>query len=141
MAKLICVVLGAAAVATSANAIFHFILTRWFDIGLMFPSETRNVLTPMPVADVILFSVIFALGAGVVFLMVTQVAHRPVRTYLLIAAGVLFLSFLLPLKIPSPPVAIIDKVSLVAMHIVGAVAVVSVLIGLGRHSGGRRGAR
>jgi hypothetical protein len=38
----------------------------------------------------------------------------------------------LPLKIPTPPVAMIDKLSLVAMHIIGAFAVVVVLVGFGR---------
>lgn len=131
VARLIWMVLAATTIATIANAIFYFILTGWLGLGLMFPSQTpQRTLSPMPVGDVIIFSVIFALGAGIVFVVVTRVARRPVRTYVLIAAAVLLLSFALPLTIPSPPVAMIDKLSLVAMHIVGAFMVVGTLIGL-----------
>lgn len=131
--RLVWVVPLATAVAITANVIFYYILTRWLKIELKFPSQTpERTLTPMPVYDVILFSLIFALGAGVVFVLVTQLAQRPLRTYLVIATAVLFLSFVLPLRIPSPPVAMVDKLSLVAMHIIGAIAVVGVLVGLGR---------
>lgn len=131
--KLISAVLVATAAATVVNVILYFMITRWLQVALMFPSEMpERPLTPMPVGDVIIFSVIFALGASIVFIFVTQVARRPVRTYVLIAAVVLLLSFALPLKIPSPPVAMIDKLSLVAMHIVGAFTVVGSLIGLSR---------
>jgi presenilin-like A22 family membrane protease len=134
LGKLAWVVPLATAVAVTANITFYTIITRWFHIGLRFPSDTpeRSLSATMAVGDVVLFSVIFALGAGFVFVIVTQSARRPIRTYLMIATAVLFVSFLLPLKIPSPPVAMIDKLSLVAMHIIGAIAVVGVLVGLGR---------
>jgi hypothetical protein len=134
LGKLAWVVPLATAVAVTANIIFYTIITRWFHVGLRFPSDTpdHSLSATMAVGDVVLFSVIFALGAGVVFVIVTQSARRPIRTYLMIATAVLFVSFLLPLKIPSPPVAMIDKLSLVAMHIIGAIAVVGVLVGLGR---------
>jgi len=120
--------------AVTANLIFYFIITRWLHIGLRFPTEApgRILSATLPAGDIVLFSVIFSLGAGIVFVVVTQSARRPIRTYLIIASAVLLGSFLLPLKIPSPPVAMIDKLSLVAMHIIGAIAVVSVLVGLGR---------
>lgn len=54
------------------------------------------------------------------------------RTYLIIAGVVLLFSFILPLKIPTPPVALSDKLVLVTTHIIGAIAVVGVLVGLGR---------
>ena len=126
----------ATAVAVTANVIFYFIITRWFHIGLRFPSGTPGgaLSATMPVGDIVLFSVIFALGAGIVFVAVTQWSRRPIRTYMIIAAAVLLVSLLLPLKIPTPPVVMVDKLSLVAMHIIGAIAVVGVLIGLGRKS-------
>jgi hypothetical protein len=134
LGKLAWVVPLSTAVAVIANVIFYYIITRWFHVGLRFPSGTpdHTLSATMAVGDVVLFSVVFALGAGVVFVIVTQSAQRPIRTYLMIATAVLLVSFLLPLNIPSPPVAMIDKLSLVAMHIIGAIAVVSVLVGLGR---------
>jgi hypothetical protein len=44
---------------------------------------------------------------------------------------VLLLSFLLPLRIPTPPVPIATKYSLVAMHILGAAVLVPLLIVIG----------
>lgn len=134
LGRLAWVVPLATAVAVTANLIFYFIITRWLHIGLRFPTEApgRILSATLPAGDIVLFSVIFSLGAGIVFVVVTQSARRPIRTYLIIASAVLLGSFLLPLKIPSPPVAMIDKLSLVAMHIIGAIAVVSVLVGLGR---------
>jgi len=126
----------ATAVAVTANLIFYFIITRWLHIGLRFPTEApgRILSASLPAGDIVLFSVIFALGAGIVFVVVTQLARRPIRTYLIIATAVLLGSFLLPLKIPTPPVVMVDKLSLVAMHIIGAIAVVGMLIGFGRNS-------
>jgi hypothetical protein len=133
--KLVWIVPLAMAVATLANISFHFIITRFFNIGLHFPAGTPDgALAPtMAVTDVILFSIIFATGAGIVYGLVVNVAKRPIRTYLIIAGTVLLLSFLLPLRIPSPPVVMVDKLALVTMHIIGAVAVVGVLVCFGRN--------
>lgn len=127
------IVLLAIVVATTANVIFYFILTGLLGVGLMFPSQTpARELAPMPVYDVIVFSIIFSSAAGVVFVLVSHFARRPIKTFLIISVVVLFLSFAMPLKIPSPPVAMVDKLSLVMMHVVGAIAVVGVLVGLSR---------
>jgi hypothetical protein len=135
-AKLFWVVPLATAVAALANVIFYYIVIEIFHFPMMFLDETLAAdLVRMPVYEPILFSVIFGTGAGVVFVLVTHVAGRPIRTYLIIAAIVLMLSFLLPLKIPTPPVAMVDKLSLVTMHIIGAVAVVGILVGLPRKMG------
>jgi hypothetical protein len=113
--KLVWLVPLATAAATLANVVFYYVITRLFDIGLRFPSETPpGSLGWIGVDEVILFSVIFATGAGLVFGLVVHVANRPIRTYLFIAGVVLLLSLALPLKIPTPPVAMIDKLSLVA---------------------------
>jgi len=131
LGRLVWVVPLATAVAVTANVIFYFIITRWFHIGLIVGgSETE--LWPLPVNDIIIFSVVFSLAAGFVFVVVSQLAQRPIRTYLIIAAIALLLSFIPPLSFPSPPVAMIDKLSLVAMHIVGGIAVVAVLVRFSR---------
>ena len=136
LGRLAWVVPLATAVAVTANLIFYFIITRWLHIGLRFPAEApgRILSATLPAGDIVLFSVIFSLGAGIVFVVVTQSARRPIRTFLIIASAVLLGSFLLPLKIPTPPVVMVDKISLMAMHIIGAIAVVGLLIGLGRNS-------
>ncbi len=142
--KLVWVVPLATAVATTANVILYFIITRWFHIDILIGGEeaefwwqppvgnSETMLWQLAVSDIILFSVVFASAAGVVFVIVSQLAQRPIRTYLKIATVALFLSFIPPLLAPSPPVAIIVKLSLVAVHIIGAIAVVGVLVGLGR---------
>ena len=142
--RLVWVVPLATAVAVTANVIFYFIVTRWLHIDLLIGGEeaelwwqlpvadSETVLWQLPLSDIILFGLVFALAAGVVFVIVSQIAPRPIRTYLKIAAVALFLSFIPPLSAPSPPVAMIVKFSLVAMHIIGAIAVVGILVGLGR---------
>ncbi|HRQ39125.1 MAG TPA: DUF6069 family protein [Chloroflexota bacterium] len=146
LGRLVWVVPLATAVAPTANIILYTIITRWFQIDLLIGGEeaefwwqppvgsSETVVWQLPVSDIILFSVVFASAAGIVFVIVSQLAQRPIRTYLKIATVALFLSFIPPLLAPSPPVAMTVKLSLVAMHIVGAIAVVGVLIGLGRKS-------
>jgi len=146
LGRLAWVVPLATAVAVTANVIFYFIITRWLHIDLLIGGEeaerwwqppvgdSETVLWQMPVSDIILFSVVFASAAGVVFVIVSQMAQRPIRTYLKIVTVALFFSFIPPLSAPSPPVEMIVKLSLVTMHIIGAIAVVGVLIGLGRKS-------
>ena len=125
----------AVAGATLANVIFYFILTRWLREPLLmldrFPPPVQP-LVPMPVGEVILFSIIWALGAGLVYVLLTAVTARPDRNFILVSAVILLASFALPLKAPTPPVAMSAKLSLAAMHLIGAVVVVGLLIGLGR---------
>jgi len=142
--RLVWVVPLATAVAVTANVIFYFILTRWLHIDLLIGGEeaerwwqlpvgdSETILWQLPVSDIILFSMVFASAAGVVFVIVSQMAQRPIRTYLKIATVALTLSFIPPLSAPSPPVEMVVKLCLVAMHIIGAMAVVGVLVGLGR---------
>lgn len=129
--RLIWVVPLATAVAVTANVILFTIITRWFGNDLIV-GGAQTELWLLPAGDVVIFSVVFSLVAGFVFAIVSQLARRPIRTYLIIATIALLLSFIPPLTFPSPPVAMVDKLSLVAMHIVGAIAVVGVLVGLGR---------
>ena len=131
--KLIWVLPLATTVAALANVIFYYIVIELFRFPMMFISETNPDLVRMQAYEVILFSVIFGTGAGLTFVLVTRVLNRPIRTYLIIAGTILVLSFILPLRIPSPPVAMADKLVLVTMHIIGAIAVVGVLVGLGRN--------
>ncbi|HLF90798.1 MAG TPA: DUF6069 family protein [Anaerolineales bacterium] len=123
----------AAAIATTANVVFYFFVTRVLGEPLLFPEQFPPPETsPMPVTEVIIFSVIFSVGAGIVFMLIANFSQRPIRAFLIISTIVLILSFALPLKIPTPPVTLPAKLTLVTMHIIGAIAVVGTLIGLGR---------
>jgi hypothetical protein len=129
----------AVTVAIIANTVFYYVVTGLLGEPLRFPSpspEAPERLAPMPVYDVILVSALFATGAGVVYALTTRLSRRPTRTYLVVATLVLLISCLLPMKIPSPPVALSAKLALVAMHIIGAVAVVGTLMGLGSNRPG-----
>ncbi len=122
--------------ATMANVIFYFILTRWLGEPLLMveqfpPPETA----PMPVGEVIGFSIIWALGAALVYLFLKTATARPDRNFIAISAVVLLASFALPLKIPTPPVTMPAKLGLAAMHLIGALVVVPVLVVLGRRRG------
>jgi hypothetical protein len=121
------------ALASAANVIFYFILTGWIGEPLLMMAQfPPPILTPMGVDEVILFSVIWSLGAGLVYAFLFAVTNRPDRIFILVSAVILLVSFALPLMMPTPPVAMSAKYSLVIMHIIGAVVVVGMLVGLGR---------
>lgn len=133
--KLWWVIPVATAAATAANAIFYFFVTRILGEPLLFPEQFPPLDTsPMPVGDVILFSILFSLGASLVFALVAGFNDHPVRTFLIISTVVLVLSCFLPLKAPTPPVTLPAKLTLVAMHVIGAIVVVGMLIGLSKRN-------
>lgn len=118
--------------ATAADLVFFFALSSALEKPLLFPNEfPPPELAPLGIADIVMFSLIFSAGASLVFVVIANVSGRPVSRFLTVSLIVLVLSFALPLSIPSPPVAIADKLCLVAMHIIGAVFVVGTLVILG----------
>jgi len=123
----------AIAAATISNVIFYYVLTEWIGEPLLMKTQfPPPVLSSMNVSEVILFSIMFSLGASFVYSFLSAVTQRPERNFIIISAVVLLLSFGLPLKIPAPPVAMSAKFSLVSMHIIGAIVVVGLLVGFGR---------
>ncbi len=123
----------AVAAATFANVIFYFILTQLLGQPLLMIEQfPPPELTPMDVSSVIAFSIMFSLGASFVYAILSGVTQRPERYFIIISAVVLLASLALPLSIPTPPVAMSAKLSLVAMHIIGAIVVVGLLVRLGR---------
>jgi len=115
------------------NVIFYYIVSRLLREPLLVPEQFPPPdAVPLLVGDVVLFSIIFALGAGMVFALVAHFSQRPIKTYLIISTTVLILSFALPLKAPTPPVTMPAKLTLLAMHVIGAIAVVGTMIGLAR---------
>jgi hypothetical protein len=131
--RLLWVVPLASLAAIIVNVIFYFIVTQWFNEPLLmldqFPPPT---VVPMGVDEVILFSLIWSLAAGLVYAFLTAVTAKPERLFIIISAVVLLVSFALPLKMPTPPIAMSAKFSLMMMHIIGGVVVVGLLVTLGR---------
>jgi hypothetical protein len=122
----------AVAAAALANVLFYYFVTWALQITMVFPEQfPPPEVTPLPVTDVVLVSFIFGAAAVIVFWFVARFS-RPARSYLAISAVILFISVLLPLKIPTPPVPMSSKFSLVIMHIIGAVVVVGILLPLWR---------
>jgi len=85
-------------------------------------TQTPDAVHLLP-SDVAIFSILFALGAGIVFALVAHFSQRPIRTYLIVSSIVLILSLALPFKAPTLPVTLFTKLTLAAMHIIGAIAV------------------
>jgi hypothetical protein len=56
---------------------------------------------------------------------------RPARVFAIISLIVLVVSCYLPLRIPTPPIPMATKLSLVSMHILGAAVLVPLLISIG----------
>ncbi len=71
------------------------------------------------------------IGASLVFLIVANTARRPTQVFVLICTIVLVMSLFLPLRIPTPPVPMSTKYSLLGMHILGAAVLVPLLIAIG----------
>ncbi len=132
VARQLIAILIASLAATTANVILYFILKDIFGVPFLAPEQfPPPELSPLPASDVILFSLIFSAGASLVFLVVANTARRLARTFVVISTVVLVLSFLLPLRIPTPPVPMATKYSLMSMHILGAAVLVPLLIAIG----------
>jgi hypothetical protein len=118
--------------AIIANVIFYLIVTGLFGISLVAPEQfSPPEVSPIPISDVILFSVIFSFGASFVFLIAANISQRPAQVYLGISLVVLTASLFLPFRMPSPPIPISTPVVLASMHVLGAVVLVPILISIG----------
>jgi len=118
--------------AAAANVIFYLLVTGLLGVPMVAPEQfPPPELSLIPVTDVILFSFIFSLGAGVVFLVVANLSRRPAPVYLGISLVVLVISLFLPFRMPRPPVPISTPVVLASMHVIGAALLVPILIALG----------
>jgi len=119
------------AAATLANVFFYYFVTRVLQIRLYAPEQfPPPQLSPIPVTDVVIFSLIFSGGAVIIYWLIVRYRIRPLKTYIIVCLVVLVLSLLLPLKIPTPPVPISTKWSLMTMHVIGGIVVVGVLVSM-----------
>jgi hypothetical protein len=118
--------------AIVANVIFYFILKNLAGVEFIAPSESRSLeVSPLPYTDVIIFSIVFCVGASIVFLITANIARRAASIFVGVSIVVLILSLFMPLKIPTPPIPMATKLSLAAMHIVGAAVIVPLLVVIG----------
>lgn len=125
-------IVAASISAIVANVIFYFILKNFAGVEFIAPSESQSLeVSPLPYTDVIIFSIVFCMGASFVFLITANTARRPAVVFVGISAVVLIISLFLPLMIPTPPIPMATKLSLAAMHIVGAGVLIPMLVVIG----------
>jgi hypothetical protein len=118
--------------AAAANVIFYLLITRLLGVPMLVPEQfPPPQLSPIPVTEVVLFSFIFSLGAGLVFLFVANLSRRPAPVFLGISLMVLVISLFLPFRVPRPPVPISTPLVLASMHVIGAALLVPILIAIG----------
>ncbi len=113
----------AAILAAVANAVVYFVA---YGLGAMPRDVAVQGSGSITLEPVVFASVIGAVGATIVFAIVALLARRrPIRTFSVVAAVVLVLSFYTPFTIPGAPVAMVA--TLLLMHVVAAVVIVGVL--------------
>lgn len=118
----------AAVSAAVANAVVYFVASA---LGAMPRDVVVEGSGPITLEPVIFASVIGAVGAVVVFAIVSLLARRrPIWAFSIVAAVALVLSFYTPFTIPGAPVAMVA--TLLLMHVVAAVVIVGVLTTLAR---------
>ena len=117
----------AAFAAAVANAVVYFVA---YGLGAMPQDFVIEGSGPITLAPVVVSSLIGAVGAVLVFVIVALLAQRPIRTFRIVAAVVLVLSFATPLTIPGAPLSMV--LALEFMHVVAAVVIVGILTTLVR---------
>jgi hypothetical protein len=117
----------AAISAAIANAVVYFVASA---LGAMPQDFVVEGSGPITLAPVVFSSSIGAVGAAMVFAIVALLARRPIRTFRIVAAVVLVLSFVTPLTIPGAPLSMILTLEL--MHVVAAVIITGMLTTLAR---------
>jgi hypothetical protein len=118
--------------AIVANVFLYFVLKDIFGIRFIALEEfPPPEVSPLPVSDVVIFSIVFCVGASVVFLIVANTTRRPAPIFIAISLVLLILSLFLPLNFPTPPIPMATKWSLVSMHVLGALVLVPLLVTIG----------
>jgi hypothetical protein len=117
----------AAVSAALANAVVYFVASA---LGTMPQDFVVQGSGPITLAPVVVSSLIGAAGAAVIFTIVALLTRRPIRTFRVVAAVVLALSFATPLTIPGAPLSMILTLEL--MHVVAAVIIAGMLTTLAR---------
>ena len=119
-------------VAVAANVSYYLLASELLGVPMVAPSGDPSLeLSPLPVTDVIIFSLIFSIGASIVFLVTANFSPRPAQVYTGLSVVVMILSLFMPLMIPTPPVPMVTKLVLASMHVLGASVLVPILITVG----------
>jgi len=128
--RLLWVVPLAAIAAAVANVLVYFVgvATGAISLSVLFPSAAGE--SPLTVGMVVATSVVGAVGATVVFALVGRFSRHPIRTFRIVAAVVLALSFIPPLTIPAVPISMVLTMEL--MHLMTAFIIVGLLTTLAR---------
>jgi hypothetical protein len=125
-------ILIASVSAIVANVLLYFILKHIVGVKFIALEEfPPPEVSPLPASDVVIFSIVFCVGASLVFLFVANTIRTPAPSFIVISLVVLILSLFLPLKIPTPPIPMATKWSLVSMHVLGALVLVPLLVTIG----------
>ncbi len=95
------------------NALIWLALRGVFDTIRVGPPGEEMPFWP---GAVVVFSLIGALGAGVVYALIARFTRVPNRVFLWVAVAVLLVSFVTPLSIRNPPASVV--VALELMHVV-----------------------
>lgn len=120
--------------AVAANIAYYFFLKELVGVKFIAPQDGRldpPGISPLPATDVVIFSIVYCLGAGIVFLIVANTVRRPAVVFVTISSVVLFLSLFLPFFMPTPPIPILTEFSLASMHILGAAVLIPLLVAIG----------
>ncbi len=118
----------AAFAAAVANAVVYFVA---YVLGAIPRDVVVEGFGPITLEPVVFASVIGAVAAAVVFAIVALLARRrPIRTFNVVAAVALVLSFYTPFTVAGAPVAMVA--TLLLMHVVAAMVIVGVLTTLAR---------
>ncbi len=103
----------AGVLSTLVNGLIWLVLRSAFDTIRVGPPGAE---APFWSGAIVLFSLVGAIGAGVVYALITRLTRSPNRVFLWVVVAVLLLSFSMPLSIKSPPASVF--IGLELMHII-----------------------
>jgi hypothetical protein len=103
----------AGVLSTLVNVLIWLVLRSAFDTIRVGPPGAE---APFWSGAIVLFSLVGAIGAGIVYALLTRLTRSANRVFLWVAVVTLLLSFSMPLSIKSPPASVF--IGLELMHIV-----------------------
>lgn len=118
------VALLAAVVAGAANAIVFLIEKNVLGLPMLISTPPATDLAPLSLLMVVEVSVIAALAASLLVILLALFTMRPVRWFQIISVIFLLISFAGPFSVP---VDMATQIALSVMHIVAAVAIVWII--------------
>jgi len=128
--KLWWVALVAGITAFIGNLIVFLVAQNLLGLTIMVTQPPDNAtLVPLSVGPLVGAGIVPAIGAAVLLAILGRFVKRPFRTFQIIAAVFLLLSFGGPLNLP---IGGVEKAVLAVMHVVTAVSIVAVLSRLAR---------